>query len=230
VKREDLQPVRSYKLRGAYNRIAQLSDEERAAGVVCASAGNHGQGVAFACQRLGINGRIFVPSTTPRQKRDRMVAIGGGAVQLVVVGDTYDEAAAAALADAARTGAVLVHAFDHPETIATAIRIGNPASWQQAVAARDESGGLIHAVTDEQILAAHRLVSAKEGVFVEPGSAASVAGLLASHEAGLVPPGARIVCTVTGHGLKDPQRAIDEVAVGAPVAAELAAVTAELGL
>jgi threonine dehydratase len=117
VKREDLQPVRSYKLRGAYNRIAQLSDEERAAGVVCASAGNHGQGVAFACQRLGINGRIFVPSTTPRQKRDRMIAIGGDAVELVVSGDTYDEAATAAAAFAAQTGAVIVHAFDHPETI-----------------------------------------------------------------------------------------------------------------
>jgi threonine dehydratase len=118
VKREDLQPVRSYKLRGAYNRIAQLSDEERAAGVVCASAGNHGQGVAFACQRLGINGRIFVPSTTPRQKRDRMVAIGGDAVELVVSGDTYDEAAAAANAYAATSGAVIVHAFDNPDTIA----------------------------------------------------------------------------------------------------------------
>ena len=118
MKREDLQPVRSYKLRGAYNRIAQLSNEERAAGVVCASAGNHGQGVAFACQRLGINGRIFVPSTTPRQKRDRMVAIGGDAVKLVVSGDTYDEAAAAAAAYAVKTGAVIVHAFDHPETIA----------------------------------------------------------------------------------------------------------------
>ena len=118
VKREDLQPVRSYKLRGAYNRIAQLSDQERAAGVVCASAGNHGQGVAFACRRLGINGRIFVPSTTPRQKRDRMVAIGGDSVELVVTGDTYDEAAAAAAAYSAATGAVIVHAFDHPETIA----------------------------------------------------------------------------------------------------------------
>ena len=84
---------------------------------------------------------------------------------------------------------VLGHPVDEPETVATAIRIGNPASWKQAEAARDESGGLIHAVTDEQILAAHRLVSSKEGVFVEPGSAASVAGLLASHEAGLVPAG-----------------------------------------
>jgi len=117
LKREDLQPVRSYKLRGAYNLMAQLSEAERAAGVVCASAGNHGQGVAFACQRLGINGRIFVPSTTPRQKRDRMVALGGDGVRLVVVGDTYDEAAAAAAAYAASTGAVIVHAFDHPQTI-----------------------------------------------------------------------------------------------------------------
>jgi threonine synthase len=97
---------------------------------------------------------------------------------------------------------------DHPETIATAIRIGNPASWDRAIAARDESGGRIEAVTDAQILEAHRFLSAKEGVFVEPGSAASVAGLLASHAAGLVPPGATIVCTVTGHGLKDPQWAL----------------------
>ncbi|MDN5780363.1 MAG: threonine synthase, partial [Humibacillus sp.] len=100
------------------------------------------------------------------------------------------------------------HPIDDPETIATAIRIGNPASWEQAIAARDESGGRIDAVTDEQILEAHRYLSSQEGVFVEPGSAASVAGLLASHAAGLVPPGARIVCTVTGHGLKDPQWAL----------------------
>jgi threonine synthase len=103
---------------------------------------------------------------------------------------------------------VLGHPVDHPETIATAIRIGNPASWEQAVAARDESGGRIDAVTDEQILEAHRYLSSEEGVFVEPGSAASVAGLLACHAAGLVPSGARIVCTVTGHGLKDPQWAL----------------------
>ena len=106
---------------------------------------------------------------------------------------------------------VLGHPVDHPETIATAIRIGNPASWQQAVAARDASGGLIDAVTDEQILSAHRLLSASEGVFVEPASAASVAGLLAGHEAGLLDPGQVVVCTVTGHGLKDPQWAIREL-------------------
>jgi threonine synthase len=103
---------------------------------------------------------------------------------------------------------VLGHPVDHPETIATAIRIGNPASWKQAVAARDESGGLIDAVTDEEILLAHRLLSAREGVFVEPASAASVAGLVKQHAAGLVDPGQTIVCTVTGHGLKDPQWAL----------------------
>ncbi|HET9658635.1 MAG TPA: threonine synthase [Kineosporiaceae bacterium] len=103
---------------------------------------------------------------------------------------------------------VLGHPVTDPETIATAIRIGNPASWSQAVAARDESGGLIDSVTDEEILAAHRLLSASEGVFVEPGSAASVAGLLKSHAGGLLAAGQVVVCTVTGHGLKDPQWAL----------------------
>ncbi|MBK9476549.1 MAG: threonine synthase [Tetrasphaera sp.] len=103
---------------------------------------------------------------------------------------------------------VLGHPVDEPETIATAIRIGNPASWRQAEAARDESGGRIDSVTDEEILAAHRLLSATEGVFVEPGSAASIAGLLRAHRAGEIPADVTIVCTVTGHGLKDPQWAL----------------------
>ena len=103
---------------------------------------------------------------------------------------------------------VLGYPVDTPDTIATAIRIGNPASWKQALAAREESGGLIEAVDDAQILRAHRLLSASEGVFVEPASAAGVAGLLAAHAAGRLEPGQRIVCTVTGHGLKDPQWAL----------------------
>ena len=118
LKREALQPVRSYKIRGAYNLIAQLTPAERGAGVVCASAGNHGQGVAFACARLGIDAAIYVPSTTPRQKRERMLALGNGRVRLVVTGDTYDEAATAARADAEQRGAILVPAFDDPRTIA----------------------------------------------------------------------------------------------------------------
>ena len=103
---------------------------------------------------------------------------------------------------------VLGHPVDEPDTIATAIRIGNPASWRQAEAARDGSGGVIEAVTDEQILVAHRLLSSQEGVFVEPASAAGVAGLLARHEAGQLAAGQLVVVTVTGHGLKDPQWAL----------------------
>ncbi|MGH9039119.1 MAG: threonine synthase, partial [Acidimicrobiia bacterium] len=96
----------------------------------------------------------------------------------------------------------------HPETIATAIRIGNPASWAGAMHARNESGGTIGAVTDEEILDAYRLLATLEGVFVEPASAASVAGLLRAVEQGLVERGETVVCTLTGHGLKDPERAI----------------------
>jgi threonine synthase len=99
-----------------------------------------------------------------------------------------------------------------PQTIATAIRIGNPASWRTAVAARDESGGDIQAVTDRQILSSYRLLARREGIFVEPASAASVAGLLQACEAGQIQPGERVVCTVTGNGLKDPDWAI----AGAP--------------
>jgi threonine synthase len=95
-----------------------------------------------------------------------------------------------------------------PSTIATAIRIGNPASWTKAVDARDESGGLIRAVTDREILSAYRFLARQVGVFVELGSAASVAGLLAAAADGLVPRGSTVVCTVTGHGLKDPEWAI----------------------
>jgi threonine synthase len=118
----------------------------------------------------------------------------------------------------------------HPETIATAIRIGNPASWEGAIAARDESGGGIDMVSDEEILAAYRDLAAGDGVFVEPASAASVAGLRKAVAAGAVVAGERVVCTVTGHGLKDPQTAIGQVSVGDPVDPTLAAVTAELGL
>jgi len=106
--------------------------------------------------------------------------------------------------------APLVHGapIRNPETIATAIRIGAPASWAAAVTARDESGGRFAAVTDDEILAAYRLLSAREAVFVEPASAASVAGLLQSAADGTLPAGSLVVCTVTGHGLKDPDTAL----------------------
>ncbi len=128
--------------------------------------------------------------------------------------------------------APLVHGepVPYPETVATAIRIGNPASWNAAIAARDESGGHIGAVTDAQILDAYRLLAASEGVFVEPASAAAVAGLLSAVEQGIVERGEQVVCTVTGHGLKDPSRAIAEVDSGATVDASADAVLEALGL
>jgi threonine synthase len=103
------------------------------------------------------------------------------------------------------TGAVV----KNPETIATAIRIGNPASWQQAVDARDSSGGLIDSVTDEEILSAYRFVSSKEGIFVEPSSAAGIAGLIKKQSEGKLPKGKKIVITVTGNGLKDVNWVLD---------------------
>lgn len=118
LKREDAQVCRSYKVRGAFNLIASLTEEERRRGVVCASAGNHGQGVAFACARLGISGRVYVPSTTPRQKRERIAAFGGDRVEVVVGGGTYDEASDAAHADSEHTGAIYVHPFDDVRTMA----------------------------------------------------------------------------------------------------------------
>jgi threonine dehydratase len=118
LKREDLQICRSYKVRGAYNVMAGLTDAERERGVVCASAGNHGQGVAYACRELRIRGRVYLPATTPRQKRQRIEAIGGRWVEPIIAGSTYDESSAAALDDAHRTGAVRVHPFDDPLTIA----------------------------------------------------------------------------------------------------------------
>ncbi|HVE45251.1 MAG TPA: threonine synthase [Acidimicrobiales bacterium] len=118
------------------------------------------------------------------------------------------------------------HPIENPETIATAIRIGNPASWYGATAAASESGGGISAVTDEEILAAYRFLATEESVFCEPASAASVAGLM---KVG-VPEGSTVVCVLTGHGLKDPDIAISQIAVPTPVDADYDAIRKELGL
>ena len=118
----------------------------------------------------------------------------------------------------------------NPETIATAIRIGNPASWDFAIAARDESGGLIDSVTDEEILAAYRLIAAKEALFCEPASAAGVAGLLKLHASGGLDAGQRIVCTLTGNGLKDPQWALEGASDPVVIPVDVAAAARALGL
>ncbi len=118
------------------------------------------------------------------------------------------------------------HDIEQPETIATAIRIGRPASGYGALAAAAESGGGIHAVTDDEILAAYRILAAEEAIFCEPASAASVAGLLRVG----VPKGSTVVCVLTGHGLKDPDTAIGQIAVPEAVDADYASITAELGI
>jgi threonine dehydratase len=181
LKREDLQVGRSYKLRGAYNLISQLAPAERAAGVVCASAGNHGQGMAFACRELGVRGRVHVPSTTPRQKRERIRALGGDAVELVVGGETYDEAALAAAEYAAATGATVVPAFDDARTVAgqgTVARelVAQLGSGPDLVVVPVGGGGLLAGVGG--YLAARHPDTRVVGV--EPAGAASMTAALAA--------------------------------------------------
>lgn len=118
LKREDLQPVRSFKLRGAYNKIANLSKEQRVSGVVCASAGNHAQGVALACQKLGIKGTIFMPVPTPKQKVNQVRMFGGSEINIQLVGDTYDDAYHAAQSFCENNKSTFVHPFDDDQVVA----------------------------------------------------------------------------------------------------------------
>lgn len=117
LKREDLQVVRSYKLRGAYNKISKLTEAERTKGVVCASAGNHAQGVAFSCWQLGINGVIFMPGPTPKQKISQTEMFGGNRVEIVLVGDTFDDCQQAATAYGTEHGLTFIHPFDDSDII-----------------------------------------------------------------------------------------------------------------
>ena len=133
----------------------------------------------------------------------------------------------------AEGAAPIVHGapVENPETIATAIRIGNPASWEHALKAATESSGAIDMVSDEEILDAHRMLARTAGIFVEPASAAGIAGLLKCHAAGGVPDGSTVVATVTGHGLKDPGVAVENsLAESTVVDADLDSVLAVIGL
>src|SRR6202165_711061 len=118
LKREDVQAVRSFKIRGAYNKIASLSDEDRKRPIVCASAGNHAQGVAFGCAHLGIGGALLMPRITPTQKIERVEHFGGEFVESRLVGDSYDESSTAAQEYCARKQGIFVHPFDDLQTIA----------------------------------------------------------------------------------------------------------------
>ncbi len=183
LKREDLQIGRSYKLRGAYNLIAQLGDDQKSAGVVCASAGNHGQGLAYSCHILGVQGKVFVPRTTPRQKRDRIAALGGKQIQVIVTGDTYDDAAAAALAEVEATGATMVPAFDDPRTVAgqgtVAVELIDQLGQAPDVLVVPVGGGGLIAGVASWLAERHPGVRI---VGVEPAGAASMAAALEAGE------------------------------------------------
>jgi threonine dehydratase len=118
LKREDLQSVRSFKIRGAYNRIKKLNEEELENGIICASAGNHAQGVAYSCHLLNINGKIFMPSTTPKQKVNQVKFWGKDSVEIVLVGDTFDDAYEKAMECCHLENRTFIHPFDDPDVIA----------------------------------------------------------------------------------------------------------------
>ncbi len=183
LKREDLQSVRSYKIRGAYNLLSQLSAAQLKAGVVCSSAGNHAQGFALACRSMQVQGRVYVPGKTPKQKRDRIVYHGGEFIELIVGGASYDDAAAAALDDVARTGATLVPPYDDPRTIAgqgtIAVEILDQLGAEpNLVVIGVGGGGCIAGVTT--YLAERTVGTAVLGV--EPAGAASMMAALAAGE------------------------------------------------
>jgi threonine dehydratase len=183
LKREDLQIVRSYKLRGAYNLLVQLSEAEIAAGVVCSSAGNHAQGFAYACRTLGVHGRVYVPAKTPKQKRDRIRYHGGEFIELIVGGSTYDLAAEAALDDVERTGATLIPPYDDLRTMAgqgtIAVEVlGQLDNEPDLVVVPVGGGGCIAGITT--YLAERTTNTAVLGV--EPAGAAAMMAALAAGE------------------------------------------------
>ena len=151
LKREDLQVVRSYKIRGAYNKIRSLSEEQTKRGIVCASAGNHAQGVAFSCNKLGIRGKIFMPVTTPKQKINQVKMFGGEFVEVVLAGDTFDQANAAAMQACEDEGKTFIPSFNDEKIIEGQGTVGLE-TLQQSRAAIDYifvpigGGGLVSGV------------------------------------------------------------------------------------
>ncbi|WP_245831738.1 threonine ammonia-lyase IlvA [Oceanobacillus senegalensis] len=175
VKREDLQVVRSFKLRGAYNSIQSLSEEELKNGVVCASAGNHAQGVAYSCQSLNIHGKIFMPSTTPRQKVKQVKRFGGDNIEVILTGDTFDDSFHSAMECCEAENRAFIHPFNDPKVIAGQGTIGmeimNDMEEQlDFVFASIGGGGLISGVSTY----INSISPRTKIVGVEPGGAPSM--------------------------------------------------------
>lgn len=174
LKREDMQLVRSYKLRGAYNKISQLSNDERTKGIVCASAGNHAQGVAFSCNKLKTKGTIYMPKNTPRQKIERVRMLGEDMITIVLEGDTFDASFKAAEKYLREQGGVLVHPFDDKDVI-----IGQGTVGVEIVAALPDTEVLVVPVGGGGLIAglgtyAKETNSDITVVGVEPAGAASM--------------------------------------------------------
>lgn len=183
IKREDLQEVRSFKIRGAYNKMVSLSSQEKKRGVVCASAGNHAQGVAFSCALLKLKGTIFMPISTPNQKIQKVKQFGGAYATVKLVGKTFDDAAAAAKQFAQEQNAITVHPFNDPLTIAGQGTVGREIYSElgdavDVVVASIGGGGLIAGVGT---YLKNKVPSIKI-IGAEPSGAASMKQALARHE------------------------------------------------
>ena len=249
LKLEGMNPTGSFKDRGMVMAVARAL-EAGARSVICASTGNPSASAAAYAAKAGIEAIVVVPSGKIALGKLAQALMYGA--RLLVIEGNFDDAlrivrdlsdefpvtlvnsvnqdriegqatAAYEIVDA------LGRPVEHPETVATAIRIGNPASWSYAASARDESGGLIDCVSDAQILAAWRDLARLEGVFCEPASAAGVAGLRMLLEQGRAEPDARYVAVLTGHGLKDPGLAVEQFDTPRPVPADTEAILKWLG-
>jgi threonine synthase len=252
LKFEGMNPTGSFKDRGMVMAVAKAV-ELGAESIICASTGNTSASAAAYAARAGIEAIVVVPSGKIALGKLAQALMYGA--RLLVIDGNFDQALRIVFELSDRFPVTLVNSVNQdriegqttaayeicdalgdapdalclPETVATAIRIGNPASWQYAVAARDESEGLIDAVTDEQILAAWRDLASIEGVFCEPASASGVAGLRMLVEQGRADRDGRYVAVLTGHGLKDPGLAVEQFEAPTPVPAEMGAIVRWLG-
>ena len=230
LKLEGANPTGSFKDRGMTMAISKAA-EEGVKAVVCASTGNTSASAAAYAARAGMSCSVLIGDAPevhciPVGNAGNITAYWRGYCEYRNAGRSTRLPRMLGFQAAGAAPIVAGHPIAEPETIATAIRIGNPASWYGATAAASESGGGIFAVTDEEILDAYRFLATEESVFCEAASAASVAGLLKAP----VVKGSTVVCVLTGHGLKDPDLAISQASVPPVVDADLGSVLGALGL
>jgi threonine synthase len=240
-KLEGCNPTGSFKDRGMVVAVAKAVEAGSKA-IMCASTGNTSASAAAYAAYCGLSAIIIVPKGKIALGKLAQAIIYGA--KIITIDGNFDQALNIVRSLTQKHPVTLVnslnphriegqktaaYAIEAPETVASAIRIGNPASWQRAVAARDESGGVIDMVSDEEILSAQRLLATKGGIFGEPASAASLAGLLKLSQMGIDFSPKRVVCVVTGTGLKDTDTALRRAEPFLELPADLVAVEQALG-